>query len=398
MKFKLKFLLIFFFYSTFGLALTSNEVNQNLHNINSKINQVNTELSKQKEQQRSIDNAIKYSDSAISQSNVLLKNLKKQREFNLQQLSEIQNNLNTLNQSLETFKKQTITTTNMVYQQIQRLKLDDQSILSGNSMTDSNRKKAYLLAILHDEQNKLLLFNNKIESLNKIHENLQREIDRLNKKLGITKEEQQKLQKNKTEQLTLAQSVEKDIKKTKSKLSSLKQQQTQLNQIMNQIIAQERISKQKELQRKASNNKSTLATNTVDKDSGYENNSPFLSRHLVKPITANVQLAFGQSRDNIANKGILFNYVENAPIRAITAGKTMYSGNLPGFGKVIILDHGDNYMSIYSGVLAQVKVGDKVSSGEVIANSGNRDNQPLGGFYFELRHLGKPINPNKVIN
>lgn len=397
---KVKFLFITIFCSTFAFALTSTEINQNLNNINKKIHQVNVELVKQQDQQQNIDNAIKYSDSALHQSGVLLRNIKRQKDFSLQQLSEIQSNLDSLNQSLDAIQKQTNTTINMIYQQIQRLKLQNQSIISGNNSLEANRKKTYLLTILQDEQNKLLTLKEKIKSLNAIHEKLQAQIDRLNKRLNVTNVAYKQLQTSKKEQMAQSEMLHVNINKSKSKLNDLQSQQNKLNQLMDSIIAKEQKAAKQKAKKKNNSEKKTSITKsqTTDNEAGYEDNSSFLSSKYVKPVDAAIALGFGQTRDNVTNKGVLFNYLENAPVKAIANGKTMYSGDLPGFGKVIIIDHGNNYMSIYGGVLAKVKVGDHVDAGQIIANTGNKENQPMGGLYFELRHLGKPINPNRIVN
>ena len=394
MKFRL--LLVTLLISGMGLAITSNEVNKNLSDINSKITQINSDLNKQQQQQQSLDNAIKKSDVALNQSKDLLNNLKKQRDLSLQQLSSIQENLNTLSQSLLVTKEQSTLLINRIYQQMQRLKMDEQSILSGNNHADTSRKKAYLVTILQQEQNQVQVLQNKIDSLNVITKQLQYQIDRLNKQLGTTTQKQMQLKKDKEKQVATASNLNSIIQQKQSQLSTLTHQQAKLNQIMGQILAREQSSRARAKKKLNNSRDSNSSVADKDNDSGYDDNSPFLSRNLVKPLDASTSLGFGQMRDNVVNKGILFNYVANAQVKAVASGKVMYLGDLPGFGKVIIVDHGNNYMSIYSGVISNVKVGNSVSTGQVIANTGTKDNQPLGGFYFELRHLGKPINPSKI--
>ncbi|MBY0378824.1 MAG: peptidoglycan DD-metalloendopeptidase family protein [Burkholderiales bacterium] len=391
MKFSL--LLIILLISGIDFAITSNEVNKNLSDINSNITQINSDLNKQQQQQQSIANAIKKSDVALNQSTYLLNNLKKQRDLSLQQLSSIQYHLTILSHSLLVTKTQSELLVNRIYQQIQRIKSQEQSILLGND-ADISRKKAYLVTILQQEQNQMQLLQNKVNSLNVIINKLQVHINRLNKQLGATAQKQMQLKKNKDTQVANASNINSNIQQKQAQLSNLQHQQAKLNQIMSQILARQQNAK--ESAKKRLNNRTDYNRSLVDKDNGYDDNSPFLSRHLVKPIDATASLGFGQMRDNVLNKGILFNYVANAQVMAVASGNVMYSGDLPGFGKVIIIDHGNNYMSIYSGVISNVKVGNKVNTGQVIASTGIKGNQPLGGFYFELRHLGKPINPSRI--
>jgi septal ring factor EnvC (AmiA/AmiB activator) len=83
------------------------------------------------------------------------------------------------------------------------------------------------------------------------------------------------------------------------------------------------------------------------------------------------------------------------PVRAISYGRVAFADWLRGFGFLVILDHGDGYMSLYgyAQTLAR-EVGDWVQSGEVIASVGDSGGQARTGLYFEIRHNGVPSNPS----
>jgi len=67
---------------------------------------------------------------------------------------------------------------------------------------------------------------------------------------------------------------------------------------------------------------------------------------------------------------------------------------LRGYGLMIIIDHGDGYLSLYGGTEGLLKdVGDWVRGGEPIATSGSSGGQKTAGLYFELRAKGKAIDP-----
>ena len=74
----------------------------------------------------------------------------------------------------------------------------------------------------------------------------------------------------------------------------------------------------------------------------------------------------------------------------------MFADWLRGFGLMIILDHGNGYMSLYGQNQALLKqVGDTVEAGETIALLGQSGGQSQPSLYFEIRHKGQPINPSK---
>jgi septal ring factor EnvC (AmiA/AmiB activator) len=94
--------------------------------------------------------------------------------------------------------------------------------------------------------------------------------------------------------------------------------------------------------------------------------------------------------------GVIINSAYGTPVRAISYGRVAFADWLQGFGFITIIDHDDGYMSLYGHNQALYKQsGDWVEAGEVIATVGDSGGQANSGLYFELRHQGKPINPNR---
>ncbi len=113
------------------------------------------------------------------------------------------------------------------------------------------------------------------------------------------------------------------------------------------------------------------------------------------PVNGTVICFFGTRIDKIKNKGIDIRAERGGNVRASRAGKVVfYDENLKGFGKTIILDHGDNYQTVYaynSDIV--VKLGDKVEQGELIARAGRTGRAKEPGLHFEIRRNGEPRNP-----
>ena len=74
----------------------------------------------------------------------------------------------------------------------------------------------------------------------------------------------------------------------------------------------------------------------------------------------------------------------------------MFADWLRGFGLLIIIDHGEQYMTLYGNNESLLReVGDVVQAGDTIAQSGEQGIRGLAGLYFEIRHRGSPTNPMK---
>lgn len=124
---------------------------------------------------------------------------------------------------------------------------------------------------------------------------------------------------------------------------------------------------------------------------------PFATRRgrLPWPLTGKVAVGFGSSDDSgRAISGIVVAADNGAEIRAVSHGRVAYADWLKGYGLILILDHGDGYMSLYGYNETLLKdVGDWVDAGEPIATAGASGGRRTTGLYFELRARGKPLDP-----
>lgn len=113
------------------------------------------------------------------------------------------------------------------------------------------------------------------------------------------------------------------------------------------------------------------------------------------PLRGKVQTAFGASDESgRRSAGLLIAAPAGAPVRAVAHGRVAFADWLKGYGLLLIVDHGDGYMSLYGNNEALLKeVGDWVRAGDAIASSGASGGQKSPGLYFELREQGKPLDP-----
>jgi septal ring factor EnvC (AmiA/AmiB activator) len=125
-----------------------------------------------------------------------------------------------------------------------------------------------------------------------------------------------------------------------------------------------------------------------------------LKGRLRLPVRGTVANRFGGARQEGSTwKGLFIRAPQGADIKAIAGGQVVFADWLRGFGNLLIVDHGENYLSIYGYNDALLKeVGDEVRGGDSIAVAGNSGSDPESGLYFELRHQGLPIDPLKWVS
>lgn len=124
---------------------------------------------------------------------------------------------------------------------------------------------------------------------------------------------------------------------------------------------------------------------------------------LHPPVEAPIAREYGtyvdpQFRFRLTHKGLFYSTPRPNDVRAVFYGRVVFAGRLPGYGRTVIVDHGDNYYSVYA-FASQLKVRDgaSVREGDLLALSG--DSSPLfgPGLYFEIRHFTDAIDPRPWI-
>lgn len=116
------------------------------------------------------------------------------------------------------------------------------------------------------------------------------------------------------------------------------------------------------------------------------------------PVAGPLVARFGAPRDagRLRWDGVVLAAPEGAEVRAVHGGRVVYADWLRGLGHLVIIDHGDDYMTLYGNnqtVLAGN--GDWVVAGETIALSGTTGGRGADGLYFGVRRDGEPLDPER---
>ncbi len=100
------------------------------------------------------------------------------------------------------------------------------------------------------------------------------------------------------------------------------------------------------------------------------------------------------SGSELTSTGVELQAPEGQGVYAVYPGRVLFSSWLKGFGLLLIVEHGDGYMTLYGHNQSLFKkTGEEVNAGELIAHVGDSGGAARTGLYFEIRHNGQPINP-----
>ncbi|MDX1253050.1 MAG: peptidoglycan DD-metalloendopeptidase family protein [Gammaproteobacteria bacterium] len=217
-----------------------------------------------------------------------------------------------------------------------------------------------------------------------------------------TEEEKNRLEENRKQRgLVLAQ-LSTDIQTKEQQLQRLLEDERQLGQLLKRLKEAQRRAKQTQKPpapakpEKPSTSPGKPATPEMPEKIRDASLFASLQGRLRWPAQGQIAAHYGTSRGLGASKwqGVLIAAPEGQDVHAISRGRVVFADWLRGFGLMLIVDHGDGYMSLYGqNQNLRKNVGDAVESGEAIASVGNSGGHMNPGLYFEIRRNGAPVNP-----
>jgi septal ring factor EnvC (AmiA/AmiB activator) len=129
---------------------------------------------------------------------------------------------------------------------------------------------------------------------------------------------------------------------------------------------------------------------------GFDGHFARMKGSLKLPVKGDLLSHFGATRagGGPAWKGLFIQAPTGSEVHAVAPGRVVFAEWLRGFGNLLIIDHGDQYLSVYGNNESLLKQpGDVVQTGDLVATAGNSGGNPETGLYFELRYQGKPFDP-----
>ncbi len=124
---------------------------------------------------------------------------------------------------------------------------------------------------------------------------------------------------------------------------------------------------------------------------------------LVYPVAGEIVQRFGSNKvtsfaDMVFSKGLEYKTPEGSQVKAVLGGRVAFAGVMPGYGTVVIIDHGERSYSLYGRLgKSHVKQGDLVQRRDVLGVTSAADAKGRN-FYFETRKNGAPVDPGSVLS
>ena len=371
------------------LAADTNQTdNQKLEQLRKQIQSLRSELSSDQQHKQDAQTRLRQTERHIGKAIALLKRLNRQlqkqkRELNTlnQQRQHLQADLNTHRVALARQIRAAYAIGQQEYVKILLNQQDPAAVTRTLTYYDYFHRAR--LARIHD-------IDTSLSELRSIEEKIQAKTAKLERNQKEQSDEKAQLEKTRRQRAEALATLEKQILAKGERLSLLEEDERRLQRLLDRLAENpQEMAPDAELDGSASG----LATEGSD-------HQPFgqLRGHLQWPSRGRLTSRYGSTRKvgKLKWQGVTITAPEGTEVHAVSHGRVAFSDWLRGFGLLIIIDHGDGYMSLYGGNQSLFKeVGDWVEAGEVIASVGNSGGRQDSALYFEIRHNGKPTNPLK---
>jgi len=359
---------------------------EELENLRTRIAAMQREIDKTSESKSEAADALRESERGISDSNRKLAELAEQLRAADKKLNGLQTQEQQLGNNLDTQQAQL---GKLLYQQYLGGKQEYLKLLLNNqNPNQASRDLQYYEYIARNRATWLAALRGNLAALNAAS--------------MATREQRTELKSLRTEQAAQKTTLEKKQRSRQQMLVKISQQLRLQRREINRLQRDENRLAQlvEKLTKMLAQPKSkSLFRNDNLPDNRFDG-SPFvqLKGKLTLPVKGEVTNQFGTQRPDstVQWKGLFLRTSAGQAVKAVAAGRVVFADWLRGFGNLLIVDHGNGYMSLYGNNETLYKqVGDVLRGGDTVAAVGNSGGNENSGLYFELRHESKPLDPMK---
>ncbi|WP_028537000.1 murein hydrolase activator EnvC family protein [Paludibacterium yongneupense] len=412
---------------------------KNLQSVRQEIDTLQKDIAAKEAVRKQAQTAIAKSQQAISKTDQMIAALGQKQTASTRQLSELRAELEAMRQKIASARQQVA---RMLASQYKNGNHDAMRLmLNATDPNQTSRDLVYYQRIVAAQQQLITELNTRQQQLAQLSDALQQQIERLDTLSSRKSKEKSQLQQDKSSTEQKLGQIASQIQDRQQKLSQLKQDEKHLTdviaQINREIARQQEIAARKAAQARLAASKAAKAAraaaiaenarrrkiaaeakkqgkpvpaeaqqpvaepaaapetvDTVADTSAAGRAFRSLQGHMRLPVAGEIAGKFGAMRsEGTTWKGLFIRTARGQGVHVVADGHIVYADALRGFGNAVIVDHGGNYLTVYTGLSTMSHgIGDKVRAGETLGNTGALDSGDAG-LYFEIRYLGKPINP-----
>ena len=357
---------------------------EELDSLRRQIAELQKELEITTESQSEAIDELRSSERAISNSKRKLAGLSMQLHAADQTLESLRHQTRQLESEIQ---RQQVVLSKLLYQQYLGGRQEYLKLLLNNKDPDqAARDMHYYEYIARSRSDWLNMLRKNLVEISRIVEQTQQKNREIAALKAEENEQKKVLEKDRHVRQQVISQFAKQLKEQRHEMGRLQRDENRLSQLVTKI------SKMLTTQKvKGVFNNEKLPDNRFD-------GKPFgeLKGKLALPVIGEVLNKFGSARpdSSVRWRGLQLRAPSGQPVKSVAAGRVVFADWLRGFGNLLIIDHGNAYMSLYGNNETLYKqVGDVLRGGDTVAAVGNSGGNEDYGVYFELRYKGEPLDP-----
>lgn len=403
--------------------------------LRQKLSELKRSIDKTENAKSDAADALAESEAAISTAKRNLRDLADEQKQTQAKLDDLSKQMAELQKTVDAQQKQlaALLRDQYVAGNEDRIKL----LLSGDNPNRINRELQYMGYVSRAQAALIESLRSNLHKLEEKQAEVQNAKTELDEIAAEARDQHAELQKQKAQRATLLSQLSSKLAAQRKEAGNIERNEKRLSTLvdkLNTLIAeqrraaaaaakkreQERAARAKaERERRMAQNKKANPDAIEDDEPPEERPAEALARNELTPVPGMQDGAFAALRgklrlpiagDLIARygskrgdgppwKGLFIRASEGTEVRAVANGRVVFADWLRGFGNLIIIDHGSQYLTIYGNNQSVFKrVGDAVRAGDVIAGTGNSGGNDQSGLYFEMRHDGRAFDPLGWVN
>ena len=353
---------------------TLDQTSEQIEALRAEITVIQARLASQESERDALQDALREAEVQIGELDRQLGALSQERRA-------LQQELNALDAEGEQLRQAQRQRTDTIDASIQQLWLLQQGggfrvWLGDQNPQDVARNLAYFQTLIEAQQQMIAEYELGLEAIAENRSRTAQAETALRERAAATEATKTTLtDQRETRQATLAQ-ISQQVQDDQQRLNVLERDQARLNALFGELEA--------------------VAAATPP-----EPRMPFADARgtLAMPVSGTLKNRYGARRNaDIRWRGWLIAADEGEPVRAVHGGDIIYADWLRGQGLLMVVDHGEGWLSLYAQNHSLLRgVGDRVSAGDIIAKAGASGGSETSGLYFEIRRRGEPVDPGEWI-
>ena len=375
-----------------GAATTANQAQDELQELRGRISAMQKKLAAAEETKSEASDALRESEQAISEANRELRDLTRQARDSGAKLASLRKTSQDTKTSMQSQQE-------MLGRMLRRQYLQGEPdalrlVLARENPNDMARQLQYLAYIARARAQLVNGLRSNLAELDRLTREIAEEAEAIARIAEEQASQKKRLENEKRARAVVLTKVSRDIRAQQQQIRVMQNNENRLTRLIDQLtrlVQQQPQRPQKPVQ----SGKPRQRNDTVPADTG---GGAFAATRgtLSLPVRGELGGRFGSPRSDggITWKGVFIAARGGDDVKAVAGGRVVYADWLRGFGNLLIVDHGDSYMTLYANAEALLKqVGDTIRGGDTIATVGNSGGNAESGLYFEMRHAGKPFDP-----